>query len=245
MRIKFEQDLRAAFERTVGPENVGKAIALIRSETQATDDETRTLALQSKAAQRRDSQSYHPHDTHTLVIEALNEYLDTCGAEYIGEVDMRDGPPVEYLNTGDSYAATLVWYRDGYRGHSYHVQSWSEAIEICERRGETMKVSEAIKRHGCCEISSGTLQPADLVPAYLSALKEIAPVAYQRVVSSGCGFSASYEWWQSDAAYGLLETLSDALSEHAPDGYYFGAHEGDSACFGFWPCDDSVLEDGV
>jgi len=30
-------------------------------------------------------------------------------------------------------------------------------------------------------------------------------------------------------------SLTDALNEHAPDGFMFGAHEGDGSDFGFWP----------
>lgn len=128
---KFETRLRAAFERTVGPENVTLALALIRASERGEDNDARELALQSKRAQQRVRQSF----THTLVLEALNEYLDTCGVEYLGEVDMRNGPPVEYLNVGDPYVNTLLWYRDGYAGRHYHVGGWGDALEVCERRG--------------------------------------------------------------------------------------------------------------
>jgi len=30
----------------------------------------------------------------------------------------------------------------------------------------------------------------------------------------------------------------DALNEYAPDGYYFGAIEGDGSDFGFWAIED-------
>ncbi len=31
---------------------------------------------------------------------------------------------------------------------------------------------------------------------------------------------------------------------HTPEGYYFGAHCGDGACFGVWPTDDDDFWDG-
>lgn len=108
-------------------------------------------------------------------------------------------------------------------------------------------IQDSISKYGSCEISSGTLRPQDLIPAYLNALRELFPAAYEQVVMPGCGFSAfpsfaqedpDSDWWESEACDWLLESLSDALSENAPDGYYFGAHEGDGACFGFWPTGD-------
>jgi hypothetical protein len=108
-------------------------------------------------------------------------------------------------------------------------------------------IKDSLDKYGSCEISNGTLRTQDLIPAYLRALRELAPAAYQQIAVPGCGFSAfpSYaqedsdsDWWHSDDAYSLLESLSDALSENAPEGFYFGAHEGDGACFGFWPMGD-------
>lgn len=131
----FERQLRAAFGRTTEPGAVARALELIHAEECHDLSTARRLALQSERAQQRDRQSYNPHRTHTLVLEALNEWLGTCGDEYLGEVEMRDGPPVEYLNVGDPYVDTVVWFRDGYRGRHYHVMGWGDALEIAERRG--------------------------------------------------------------------------------------------------------------
>lgn len=108
-------------------------------------------------------------------------------------------------------------------------------------------IAQSIARYGYAEISSGTLRSQDLIPAMLDALRELAPAAYQQVVSPGCGFSAfpSYaaeddasEWWGSDDCDALGEALFDALSEHAPEGFYYGSNEGDGASVGFWPASD-------
>lgn len=39
-----------------------------------------------------------------------------------------------------------------------------------------------------------------------------------------------------------LDAVYDSLTVIAPDGYYFGAHEGDGSDFGFWE-DPSYLDD--
>ena len=36
----------------------------------------------------------------------------------------------------------------------------------------------------------------------------------------------------------VINNVFDALNVYAPKGYYFGALEGDGACFGFWPLPD-------
>jgi hypothetical protein len=105
-------------------------------------------------------------------------------------------------------------------------------------------IRAAIARYGSAVVSEGTLRNFDLVPAYLDTLEAIAPAAYQQLAMPACGFTPwpseamgdeSHEWWTTEAADDLTSMLADALNEHAPDGYWFGASEGDGACFGFWP----------
>ncbi|MEO5047005.1 hypothetical protein ABH029_25870 [Bacteroides thetaiotaomicron] len=45
------------------------------------------------------------------------------------------------------------------------------------------------------------------------------------------------EWWNSDDAAGLLESLFDTLDSCSPEDYYFGAHPGNGSDYGFWKMD--------
>lgn len=95
-------------------------------------------------------------------------------------------------------------------------------------------------------ISHGTLLTYDLAVAFLDVIRELAPAAYQQLTVV-CGMTPDYlraldegrnaEYWASEEAAWFVEDLSDALSAHAPEGFYFGAHDGDGTDFGFWPED--------
>ena len=50
-------------------------------------------------------------------------------------------------------------------------------------------------------------------------------------------FYKEADWWNSDDAAGLLESLFDTLDSYSPEGYYFGAHLGDGSDYGFWKMD--------
>lgn len=59
------------------------------------------------------------------IMECLNEVLGMGGVEAIGEVQMY-GPPAEYLNAGDTYAATLVFDR---LVGNFKLTSWGDWLE--------------------------------------------------------------------------------------------------------------------
>lgn len=106
-------------------------------------------------------------------------------------------------------------------------------------------------------ISSGTLNPAHLIPAFLDELARLgrevtlgpSEQAALRLLSKQAAIRVLYESdlplpdrdltdqeWQT--VYELTDRLWDALDDAAPDGYWFGTAEGDGACFGFWTVEE-------
>lgn len=71
------------------------------------------------------------HSDPSLVetkLEAADELLEGFGVECAGEVDMRDGPPLEYVNMGDTYDLTLCRFNGSWR-----VCSMGDIVERHER----------------------------------------------------------------------------------------------------------------
>ena len=88
-------------------------------------------------------------------------------------------------------------------------------------------------------VSEGTLRAQDLIPAFLTALRDrdsavYAQIMVNRAIPAHALEDDDADWWQSDDAHFLLDELFDALNETAEEGEYFGAHEGDGCLFGFW-----------
>lgn len=57
-------------------------------------------------------------------MQLANEIIEGCGVEHCGEVDMRNGPPLLYINLGDTYQATLCRFRG-----RFIVSSWGDVVE--------------------------------------------------------------------------------------------------------------------
>jgi len=100
-------------------------------------------------------------------------------------------------------------------------------------------------------ITEGTLRVEDLLAAYISALENaIDPDDLSRDAESARAFlvEANAFYRRCDVhndndlqqAYFLLDDLSNRISECAPEGFYFGAHEGDGALIGIWPVEDDT-----
>lgn len=92
-------------------------------------------------------------------------------------------------------------------------------------------------------VSCDTLRPEDLLVKFWSAAEACAVLAdrpqllnpetlasLQKLVGED---SRESDWCDTEAA-ATLEDLAEALNDAAPVGFYFGASDGDGACFGFW-----------
>lgn len=97
-------------------------------------------------------------------------------------------------------------------------------------------------------VSEGTMRPQDLLPAIMDVLREYYPEAYQLVTSIVISeFNIAYRnlrnigehiaWQSEEMSWIVNEVAWDAMNEIAPDSYYFGAHPGDGANYGFWLID--------
>lgn len=91
----------------------------------------------------------------------------------------------------------------------------------------------------------GTHRPQDLIPAFIGALTELAP---ERATALTAQYPVTIADPEADYFLGadaLVRELFDALEACAPEGWYFGAIEGDGSDFGFWRAEEeSILPPG-
>jgi len=93
-------------------------------------------------------------------------------------------------------------------------------------------------------VSHGTMRDCDLIPTFMDTLRDYAPAIAARITDeygatfiercsdpNGLDYSLLGECERQGY---LLSDLFDALDDIAPEGHYFGAHEGDGADYGFW-----------
>jgi hypothetical protein len=89
-------------------------------------------------------------------------------------------------------------------------------------------------------LSEATLRDEDLYAAFLPVLRLLAPDSY---LFKGNGMPDTYAaFCEREEDEGIVNDLIDALSDAAPDGYTFGASDGDGACFGFWETEEHTAE---
>ena len=95
--------------------------------------------------------------------------------------------------------------------------------------------------HGGMCVSTGTMRADHLIIAFSDLLRSygirrtLLDEAADRMQAWQEMNMCVYEPCEED--YQLLEDLFDFMEFIAPDGFWFGAHEGDGACFGFWSFD--------
>ena len=88
----------------------------------------------------------------------------------------------------------------------------------------------------------GTLRDEDLLQAFSDELARIDETKFRDVIKADAHlFAESANLTAAEIVEELgeyvtdvINDLMDALNEYAPDGYYFGAIEGDGSDFGFW-----------
>jgi hypothetical protein len=86
----------------------------------------RGYAVMFASAAQRDRESYHPHDTPTLKLEALNEVLNGSGVESVAPGRGPRSPGFDYVNLGDTYMPTIVYLYDR---KVWRVTSWGDMVE--------------------------------------------------------------------------------------------------------------------
>lgn len=122
-----------------------------------------------------------------------------------------------------------------------NVRAMVAALNVDYDRLEELR--EAMKEQR--SIRHGTMRPADLVPVFLAELhKHDADTAasYLAEVPPAALADDRAEFWDSEDAADILNSLFDALDSAAPAGCYFGAHPGDGSDYGFWMTEEAADE---
>ena len=94
-------------------------------------------------------------------------------------------------------------------------------------------------------ISENTLKTYDLIDSFayeLSSLLGENSTEPELLRDCVAWLSAHDDGEADETGLELVKELIVALQELAPPYCYFGANEGDGACYGFWPCMESVNE---
>lgn len=85
-------------------------------------------------------------------------------------------------------------------------------------------------------VSEGTMGVNALIRKYLAVLETYAPDNYKAYIEANPELKDRDVWMAldvEDKSY-IVDELANELDKIAPEGYYFGASEGDGACYGFW-----------
>ena len=90
-------------------------------------------------------------------------------------------------------------------------------------------------------ISTGTLRPEDLLPAFARELERHAP-DHALVTAADDILNRLPDDWDGGGASELINEIQDALQEHCPPFVTFGSHPGDGADFGYWPDMERIQE---
>lgn len=95
-------------------------------------------------------------------------------------------------------------------------------------------------------ISTATLRPEDLIPDFVSTLRELRGTVPKDLWNDVRKALSDSEYMNESGAE-IVDDLMTELNNYAAPYHYFGAHPGDAADFGFWLQDDfqqMLKEDG-
>jgi len=103
-------------------------------------------------------------------------------------------------------------------------------------------------------ISEATMRSEDLIPKFMDFLEDVAErceireevaslreEVYKLELEDEEGYGAYYKD-QEQAGLILNEGIWDLMNSITPEFCYFGSHEGDGACYGFWTSDEALQE---
>jgi hypothetical protein len=92
-------------------------------------------------------------------------------------------------------------------------------------------------------VSTGTLRPEDLLPAFASIMRQFLDAnGHSAIYVERAETIVRNDFYDMELAEELVSTLMDGIQGYCPPFIYFGAHPGDGADFGFWPDWDALDE---
>lgn len=134
---------------------------------------------------------------------------------------------MDYLWDAMDSLAPHGYYFGAHGGDGSDFGFWSEEDLGAEASMKIKsQVDEIRPEHLDVSISHGTLKAEDLIESFMILLEEYDPMFAEEA-------NTVRKQWNDDDMF-LNEYLFEALENMAPEGYYFGAHEGDGSDFGFW-----------
>ena len=93
-------------------------------------------------------------------------------------------------------------------------------------------------------VSDGTMRAEDLLPRFVDVARRVSGKRYVSAepvddLLDAIELRASRPgYFDSESCGWDMEDLFELLDELCPEGWWFGASEGDGACYGFWRCEE-------